>query len=767
MALSSSSPALSHARPTPPSKSRREFNPSPARRAGSDDDEDSPPVQASLALLRDRIGDELRRAGRASLEMALEEEWRARDQILEYSDRLETEQKRLEAEKQELIGALTGLQARVEEAFNEQGRLEADLEGRDELLDHLRARMTDTERALRDQQRRYAEQEKAFEAEREAFRAQETQLQQRIKTLGSKRTAERASKADDLVPLQEEVASLKAAHDSLVAKMNTVSLEVTDLRQRNTELEEENEGWEFLMRERTMSGQVMEGGGLFGLESPPQSPPPDDGNSGRGKGAARKSMLEALDEELESEMDDLQSELDAQSPIVDGEDDVSAKDLDQPAEVLNGTSQPARRGRRKGRQGENLGSLPVTGSGLDLAAELGRAEVDLEGGEMRVLGKGDEGEALRAEVKQLREANKALTLYCSKEGFEHILSVDYKTRRGTRSVSGSSARQRPSLASVGLDSTDSGAVKARPMSMMAGVPSLGGPSEKVKPNETVEAKEETDEKVDKQTRRRFSLDLRSFGFGGGSAKSSQTPSTEPPKGLKPLTLSTKTSVIPSKNSPTQAFSPTTGGSVARKLEPQEEDEEDRRERHRMEASLKLMGIDRTTPTSEDPESTWSPRKLTKPRPDSQSGERARDSRSSSSTPERRGNTPLARLSSVLGSYGSPFSPSAELVDSAQPIDDAFAAGALRAFDQREAEQARALAKGRAQTEFTSPRPIRRPSTHRKGSSGNSTPGSAERKKVAVKSESVSTLWSIGTGSSRPPSGEVRSEEVNAADTTGC
>lgn len=274
---------------------------------------------------------------------------------------------------------------------------------------------------------------------------------------------------------------------------------------------------------------------------------------------------------------------------------------------------------------------------------------------------------------------------------------------------------------------------------------------------------------DDQTRRRFSLDLRSFGFGGGSAKFSPATSTEPPKGLKPLTLSTKTSVIPSKSSPTQAFSPTTGGSVARKLEPQEEDEDDRRERHRMEASLKLMGIDKTTPTSEDPESTWSPRKLTKSRPNSQSGERARDSRSSSSTPERRGDTPLARLSSVLGSYGSPFSPSAELVGTAQPVDDAIAADALRAFDQREAEQARALAKGRAQTEFTSPGPIRRPSTHRKGSSGTSTPGSAERKKAGVKSECVSTLWSIGAGSSRPLSGEVRAEEVevNPAEAAGC
>jgi hypothetical protein len=39
------------------------------------------------------------------------------------------------------------------------------------------------------------------------------------------------------------------------------------------------------------------------------------------------------------------------------------------------------------------------------------------------------------------------------------------------------------------------------MSMIAGVPSLGGPSEKVKPDETVEAKDESDDKVDKQVSR--------------------------------------------------------------------------------------------------------------------------------------------------------------------------------------------------------------------------------------------------------------------------
>lgn len=53
-------------------------------------------------------------------------------------------------------------------------------------------------------------------------------------------------------------------------------------------------------------------------------------------------------------------------------------------------------------------------SGLDLAAELGRAEASLGEGQLRRLEKGDDGDALRAEVKSLKEANKALALYTSK-----------------------------------------------------------------------------------------------------------------------------------------------------------------------------------------------------------------------------------------------------------------------------------------------------------------------------------------------------------------
>jgi hypothetical protein len=311
---------------------------------------------------------------------------------------------------------------------------------------------------------------------------------------------------------------------------------------------------------------------------------------------------------------------------------------------------------------------------------------------------------------------------------------------------------------------------ARPLGVVARAFSSGpqaseGKAEKV---ETPQEETKTEKRVrsssmkvaDRKARRGFSLDLRSFGFGGGTTP--QTPKTEqPPNRLKPLTLANRSSTVLSKNPEVPAPQSTPAQPPARKLNPEEEDEYDRRERHHMEATLKLMGIDRTTPTEEPsvtsvnspyaPSSSYWTRKLVKPK-SKPSTPRSRDSESStSSMMERRGSTPLTRLSSALGSYESPLSPSAELVDPSKPISDAFATEALRAFDQREAEQAKALAAGKAQTGYTSPGPRRASlGSHRKASGGNS----VERAKKVVKSESVSTLWSIGSGkSSRPPSAE--------------
>lgn len=161
--------------------------------------------------------------------------------------------------------------------------------------------------------------------------------------------------------LQEELASLSASHCTLIAQLNTVSTELGSLRERNKTLEEENAGWELLMRERTLNGG-MRGKGLLGedwLDEGEESDGEDEGMGGR-------TELEALDEEMEGFM--------SISPVV--------------TKFASVRSNKQRKGK-----GGSLGDSQFTGSGgLDLAAELGRAEVDTDAGEMRVLGKGDEGE---------------------------------------------------------------------------------------------------------------------------------------------------------------------------------------------------------------------------------------------------------------------------------------------------------------------------------------------------------------------------------------
>jgi hypothetical protein len=222
-------------------------------------------------------------------------------------------------------------------------------------------------------------QEKAFEAERQALQTQELHLQQRIRSLMSARPAHAAvSDTRNLDDLQEELASLSVSHSTILAQRNTLAKEVDDLRAIVRVLAEENEGWEFLLRERTLNGKVREGG-LLG--------PREEEERYEREG----SQLSVLDEELE--MNELHSDLDAQCPILE-DDQVFARDLDVRMLSRSPEEEHLAPPRRKKENGGNLGSVPVTGNGLDLAAELGRAEVDLNGSEMRQLGKGNEGEGV-------------------------------------------------------------------------------------------------------------------------------------------------------------------------------------------------------------------------------------------------------------------------------------------------------------------------------------------------------------------------------------
>ena len=183
-------------------------------------------------------------------------------------------------------------------------------------------------------------QEKSFEAEREAYKAQETHLQSRIHTLtrsssskpsSSTSTSDSNAASEHTSQLEEELASLSAAHCSLIAQYNTISKDLSDAKTENKRLEEENAGWELLMRDQTMSGSVrgrgifsedwldegewsegeMEGmdGGRGKGTAGQASGTREDGGAGRERGKVKgtkggRTVLESLDEEMEMGLED-------------------------------------------------------------------------------------------------------------------------------------------------------------------------------------------------------------------------------------------------------------------------------------------------------------------------------------------------------------------------------------------------------------------------------------------------------------------------------
>ncbi|CAK9782446.1 hypothetical protein CC85DRAFT_329753 [Cutaneotrichosporon oleaginosum] len=682
----------------------------------------------------ERTEDELMRASREALQDALRKEWSQNEKLVAQVDDLTTGQRDLEARIAEMESANMALRDKFDASFAAQGEMEEHLEGANDIIDHLRRNLEDVERQLRQQQRRYADQEKAFEAERMVHQADQNHLVHRIKSLTTERIARPSGEDGDkngaTAALQEELITLSASHQTLVAQLTTLADEMHEIKSENSRLIEENESWQLLIEERTLAGHMR--GGLIPEAS--TSPPPGEGaitpSSIRRK---EPSALETLEEQLE--MDELHSELDAQQPIFEESDRALLR-------VTSG-----------GSYNIDLTS-PTRPNGHSLATELGSMA---------------EMEDVRSQVKALKEANKALSLYCSKildriiasEGFEHVLSVDYRTRRGTRSLA--NGKIRPSVLELAADMEQNGppplpealphppakettpptqppAPRARPQSMYV-TSSVTPPTPPAVPaaasskGPVLAAKD-----ADKRARRGFSIDFRSLGFGAPEKP-------EPKPQLKPLQLASRAapagqSPPKAQSSPAVTLSPISSGgaSVARKLAPQEEDEEDRRERARMEANLKLMGI--TSPVSETssfeekpatPSATavsgaagWLSRRLSRasapaaaPAPTPPEGQRG-------------STTPLSRLSTALSDSSS------TRID----LDTQDPEAALRAFDAREREQARLLAEGKNATAFTAPP---KPSARRNRSSNGSTLSRHSAQSFSMSGTSSATSPSVSAG----------------------
>ncbi|KAJ7038078.1 hypothetical protein C8F04DRAFT_1325911 [Mycena alexandri] len=570
---------------------------------------------------------------RDALSASLKQETDQKEQLLVQVQNKDQTIATLSSENANLTSALNAAEVRINELYTDQSRSEHDLAQRIEISENLRAQVRELEKEKRDVQRRYNEQTSTFEAERQALYDNEQHLKSRIMSLTQARkqperphgdasspTADTESLAEveeeetqpaeaepskqdmddpetepaEMTSLRLELSTLSTSYASLQSTLVLLQTQLVDLKRVNHELQEENESYMILLRERTLSGQfdVMKQVGGGSSDDEDDEDDEDEGTNGDvgSVRSAPRSVLDKVEEEDDAQEDTLEQQLERSlAPPRDTDSPTSPRPLGRGGRKRTGSQSHS-----PSIRGESLADLPITGPGLDLAAELGRAEnkdildgnvveeqdrsvlntkkrsKKVSNGRKDLDASGVESmsdvDALRTEVKSLKDANKALSLYASKiidriisqEGFEHVLAVDYEKEPQTPSTPGPMktlpavlplVKPRPQSAIVGRSTSTPGnpAFGTSP-SLLPSSPRIGSP-----PNPKVQ-------------RRSLSFDWKSFSLFSGDKKP-ENPS------LRPLTLKPGQSAV-------------TG---ARKLETHE-DENDRRERERMNATMKLMGI---------------------------------------------------------------------------------------------------------------------------------------------------------------------------------
>ncbi|KAF9787146.1 hypothetical protein BJ322DRAFT_1210075 [Thelephora terrestris] len=554
----------------------------------------------------------------------LKQETELKEQLLLRLENKEQSILQITKDNDQLSSSLKTAESRLVELYADQRRAEDELGARIEVIEKLRSQVREIEREKREVQRRYNEQTSTFEAERQAFYDNEQHLKSRIQSLSQARrqpvlaspsiheydsetepeeeepaTPVPSSTADDhdseppeVTALKLELSTLSTSYLSIQNTLVLLQSQLVDLKRVNQELQEENESYNILLRERTLTGQFDLSKGLNGAHSDSTDGDSvartrdDDAGSMR---STSRSLLDPVDETPEGG--------DMDPSLVNGFD---APDNDSVSSSHRSGGRHARRNNtgsasQSPTRGETLADLPITGPGLDLAAELGRAEnrdsYDPSGRRSRKASTADrkpsngsgprpEVDALRSEVKILKDANKALSLYASKildriiatEGFEHVLAVDYTDKAEPAPAISSSnsppvASKKPRPQSVMVGRTVSSSSDNYPSPMMS-------PTERLTTFESIRAEAASSKSPPipatvKASRRSLSFDWKGFSMFGGDKKSESS-------NLRPLTLTTGASSVLG---------------VARKLDT-EEDDDDRRERERLNATMKLMGIEK-------------------------------------------------------------------------------------------------------------------------------------------------------------------------------
>jgi FtsZ-binding cell division protein ZapB len=507
----------------------------------------------------------------------------------------------------------------------------------------------------------------------------------------------------EVAALKLEFSTLSTSYSSLQNTVQHLQTQVADLQRVNNQLQDENESYNILLCEKTMAGQFDVLKQLYSTASGDHDDDAERNIDGRSIRSTARSTLGRVSEldELETTEEEARHETDDFDPFTERPPSGASK-----RRTRSGATSPIP-------HGESLAGLPLTGPGLDLAAELGRAE-NRDGLDIPLLDakespakskpkritrlaesadRSEEVNSLRNEVKSLKDANKALSLYASKildriiaqEGFEHVLAVDYKEQLASPVDQSPkpSKKLRPQSALFSLGNTLTNSPKPGTSAREATSSSTGSTS----------ALSPADES--KRQRRSMSFDWRSLSSWGSSDKKPE------PKNLRPLTL---------RPGATQIVG-------AKKLDT-EEDDDDRKERERLAATMKLMGIDPAprSPQVATDSGNWSSK------PDATSEKSSSNATSANRRWSffRSGNAPA------------PVVESSKLTENA--LQQAEASETLRQLDEKERSKIEYMAKG-AGGGYTEPRSRRsvsdewrnrRDARHANGSSG-----------------SASTIWSAG------------------------
>jgi len=181
----------------------------------------------------------------------------------------------------------------------------------------------------------------------------------------------------EMTSLRLELSTLATSHASMQNTLQLLHTELTDLKRVNNELQEENESYNILLREKTLTGRFDLLRGASGGS--------DDGDDGD----SRLSFAEERDGPPASmrSKSNLDAVPEADEPfgkVRDGspKGSQSMRSSRRASPVRSRRGQVVRNGSLSPAREETLGDLPISGPGLDLAAELGRAENRniLEGG---------------------------------------------------------------------------------------------------------------------------------------------------------------------------------------------------------------------------------------------------------------------------------------------------------------------------------------------------------------------------------------------------